>query len=127
MSEPQNQPVAGDWKAEAVRSVRTLPIDFLKLGLNMLFIAGIGWFAMTKMDGHVDKICVRDVQIKQQHDETLRAISTTNDATLRAMGEQHVKAANEMKEGFRDAADRNERLYERLMNRPGSTTATKGN
>jgi len=130
MSEPVTPP-SGDWKVEAVRSARTLPIDFLKVGLNMVFVSAVCWFsltyAMTKMDGHVDKLSVRDVEIKKQHDDTIKAITTTNDSTLKALGEQHVKAATEMKEGFREAADRNERLYERLMNRPTSTAATKGN
>ena len=107
--------VATDWKVEAVRSARSLPIDFLKVALNMAFIAGVGWYALTKMDGHVDKLTTRDVEIKRE-----------NDATVKQIGEQHTKAVTEIREGFRDASERQERLYERLMNRT-APAVTKGN
>lgn len=126
-NQPQ-QPPSNDWRVEVVRTVRTWPIEVIKILSMMVYVAGIGWFALTKMDGHVDKLSARDVELKKQQDETVTKIVESGKAGTEKLGEQHLRAVTEIKDGFREAADRNERLYERLMNRTGTAaTATKGN
>ena len=120
MSEPKtaSEKDSGDWRVEVVRRVSSLPIELLKVALNMAFITLIGWGASLKMDGHIDKIAVRDVQIKKENDATISTVTATNNATLQAISERHAKAVSDIRDGFRESSDRAERLYERLMNRP---------
>jgi len=124
-NQPAN-PVSDDWRVEAVRTVRMWPIEVIKILAMMVYVAGIGWYALTKMDGHVDKLAARDVELKKQQDETVTKIFESGKAGSEKLGEQHLKAVTEIKDGFRDAADRNERLYERLMNRNGTVAVPKG-
>lgn len=106
MSTPAPDGPSADWKVEAVRQTSKMPLEFLKLVLNMAFAAVVSWYAFGQIKSHVDTFKDGQVEIKKTNDETIKSVTET-----------HAKTLLEVKQGFKEASDRQDRLYERLIDR----------
>ncbi len=103
---PRHDPPAGDWKAEGMRGFWKQDREIIRLVVCLVAIFGLIHYGMNRMDSQVDRLKERDLLIDRQHGERVQAVIDTS-----------AKSLTEVKDGFKDAAERNERLYQRLYDR----------